>query len=40
MRLLEGGSIQKYYPLSDEGWEEYEAWKARTPVLLLRPPRA
>jgi regulator of RNase E activity RraA len=27
MRLREGGSIQKYYPLSDEGWEEYEAWK-------------
>ena len=22
-----GGSIHKYYPLNDEGWAEYEAWK-------------
>ncbi|MCB0132655.1 MAG: hypothetical protein KDD78_17455, partial [Caldilineaceae bacterium] len=29
MKLLEGGSIMKYYPLSDEGWEEYQAWKAQ-----------
>ena len=27
IKLLEGGSIQKYYPLNDEGWVEYEAWK-------------
>ena len=27
IKLLEGGSIQKYYPLNDEGWAEYEAWK-------------
>jgi regulator of RNase E activity RraA len=26
-RLAEGGSIWKYYPLSEEGQREYEAWK-------------
>ena len=31
IKLLEGGSIMKYYPLNDEGWEEYEAWKAARP---------
>jgi regulator of RNase E activity RraA len=28
IKLAEGGSIWKYYPLSEEGWREYEAWKA------------
>lgn len=28
MKLAEGGSLTKYYPLSDEGWAEYEAWRA------------
>ena len=27
MRLLEGGELRKYYPLSDEARVEYEAWK-------------
>lgn len=27
IKLLEGGSIRKYYPLNDEGWAEYEEWK-------------
>ena len=26
MKLAEGGALSKYYPLSDEGWQEYEAW--------------
>ncbi|MFC1525998.1 ribonuclease activity regulator RraA [Candidatus Latescibacterota bacterium] len=26
-RLLEGGDLRKYYPLSDEGRVEYEAWQ-------------
>ena len=26
-KLAEGGSLQKYYPLNDEGRREYEAWK-------------
>ena len=29
IKLAEGGSIWKYYPLSEEGWKEYEAWKAQ-----------
>jgi regulator of RNase E activity RraA len=29
-RLAEGGSIWKYYPLSEEGRREYEAWKKST----------
>ncbi len=28
MKLAEGGSLRKYYPLSEEGWAEYEVWKA------------
>ncbi len=27
MKLAEGGSLLKYYPLNDEGWAEYEAWR-------------
>jgi regulator of RNase E activity RraA len=27
IKLAEGGSLKKYYPLNDEGWAEYEAWK-------------
>lgn len=27
MKLTEGGSLYKYYPLSEEGQREYEAWK-------------
>ncbi|MFN8471736.1 MAG: ribonuclease activity regulator RraA [Anaerolineae bacterium] len=27
MKLAEGGSLMKYYPLNDEGWAEYEAWR-------------
>ena len=26
-KLLEGGALKRYYPLSDEGWEEYVAWR-------------
>jgi regulator of RNase E activity RraA len=29
MRLAEGGSLWKYYPLSEEGRREYEEWRAR-----------
>jgi len=29
LKLAEGGSIRKYYPLSDEGWAEYEAWRKK-----------
>ena len=28
MRLLEGGELRRYYPLSDEARPEFEAWKA------------
>ena len=31
IRLLEGGALKKYYPLSDEGWVEYEEWKKNNP---------
>ncbi len=31
MRLAQGGSIWKYYPLSEEGKLEYEAFKASNP---------
>ena len=31
MRLAEGGALQKYYPLNDEGRREYEAWRATQP---------
>jgi regulator of RNase E activity RraA len=27
IKLAEGGALKKYYPLNDEGWAEYEAWK-------------
>jgi regulator of RNase E activity RraA len=27
IKLAEGGSLKKYYPLNDEGWAEYEAWR-------------
>lgn len=27
LRLSEGGDLRKYYPLSDEGKREYEAWR-------------
>ncbi len=27
IKLAEGGSLTKYYPLNDEGWAEYEAWR-------------
>ncbi len=30
IKLAEGGSLKKYYPLNDEGWAEYEAWKKET----------
>jgi regulator of RNase E activity RraA len=29
IRLSEGGALQRYYPLSQEAWPEYEAWKAK-----------
>lgn len=28
MKLAEGGTLRKYYPLSEEGQREYEEWKA------------
>src|ERR671928_438172 len=28
IKLAEGGSLAKYYPLNDEGWAEYEQWRA------------
>lgn len=27
LKLSEGGSLAKYYPLSDEGWAEYLEWR-------------
>jgi regulator of RNase E activity RraA len=27
IKLAEGGSLKKYYPLNDEGWREYEEWR-------------
>jgi len=32
IRLAEGGALQTYYPLSDEGRREYEAWRATHPA--------
>jgi regulator of RNase E activity RraA len=29
LKLAEGGALRTYYPLSDEGWAEYEAWRAQ-----------
>ncbi|MGP4014416.1 ribonuclease activity regulator RraA [Saccharopolyspora sp. 5N708] len=28
LKLAEGGALKKYYPLSEQGWAEYEAWRA------------
>ncbi len=28
LKLAQGGSLTKYHPLSDEGWAEYETWRA------------
>lgn len=30
IKLAEGGSLRKYYPLNDEGLAEYEAWQKET----------
>jgi regulator of RNase E activity RraA len=27
IKLAEGGSLSKYYPLNEEGQREYEAWR-------------
>jgi regulator of RNase E activity RraA len=27
IKLDQGGALKKYYPLNEEGWREYEAWK-------------
>jgi regulator of RNase E activity RraA len=27
IKLAEGGALRKYYPLNEEGWREYEAWR-------------
>jgi hypothetical protein len=32
MRLMQGGELRKYYPLSDEARAEYEAWRKDNPV--------
>jgi len=29
LRMTEGGALTKYYPLSDEGRSEYEAWRTQ-----------
>lgn len=29
MKITDGGALLKYYPLSDEGRQEYEAWRQR-----------
>lgn len=34
IKLAEGGSIWKYYPLSEEGWREYEEWKHKSEAVL------
>jgi regulator of RNase E activity RraA len=31
IKLAEGGALSTYYPLSEEGWREYQAWKAQSP---------
>lgn len=28
LKLAEGGDLRKYYPLDEEGWAEYIAWRA------------
>jgi regulator of RNase E activity RraA len=30
--LLQGGSLQRYYPLSDDARPEYEAWRKANPI--------
>jgi regulator of RNase E activity RraA len=32
IKLLEGGALRKYYPLSEEGWVEYEEWRKTNPT--------
>lgn len=32
MKLLEGGALQRYYPLSDAARPEYEAWRKKNPL--------
>ena len=27
IKLAEGGALNKYYPLNEEGWAEYEEWR-------------
>lgn len=29
IKLAEGGALSKYYPLNEEGWAEYEAWRKK-----------
>jgi len=36
MKLAEGGSLQRYYPLSDEARPEYEAWRQTHPTPPLK----
>ena len=31
IRMQEGGALLKYYPLNDEGRQEYEAWRQQQP---------
>ena len=31
IKLAEGGALDKYYPLNDEGWAEYEEWRKHKP---------
>jgi regulator of RNase E activity RraA len=31
-KLLEGGALQRYYPLSEAAWPEYEAWRQLNPL--------
>jgi hypothetical protein len=30
--LLQGGSLQRYYPLHDDARGEYEAWRKLNPI--------
>ena len=32
IRLSEGGDLKRYYPLAEDAWPEYEAWRAKNPV--------
>ena len=29
MKLAQGGRLSKYYPLSEEGWAEYDDWRRK-----------